>query len=123
VKLSEDRVRQLSRLLWRERLWRWLQVGAAGLVVVGLLAFAFAWRLSHTDRTVAVQAHDATVLNMRRTSSRGVAIFHVHLDDGRDVDAVSLLPLMPAPGTHVVVNEARHASGRLTWDVVRAGDR
>jgi anti-sigma-K factor RskA len=123
VKLTEDRARQLSRLVWRDLLWRGSAVAAAAVAVVGLLVFMFDWRLSHTDRTVAMQVHDATVLNVKRTASRGVAIFHVHLDDGRDVDAVSRLPLMPMPGTYVVINEARHASGRLTWDVVRTADR
>jgi anti-sigma-K factor RskA len=121
--LTEERARQLSRLVWRDRLWRWLPIAAAGIAIVGLLSFMFQWQLSHRDSVVAVQAHDATVLTVKHTASRGVAIYHVHLDDGRDVDAISFLPLMPVPGTHVVINEARHASGRLTWDVARTADQ
>jgi hypothetical protein len=44
---------------------------------------------------------------------------HVHLDDGREVDAFSALRLTPFAGTHVVINEALHASGKHTFDVVR----
>jgi hypothetical protein len=123
VKLSEDRARRLTRLVRRERLRRWLPIAAAGLAVVSLLVFMFEWRISHADRTVEVRMHDATVLNAKRTASRGMTILHVHLDDGRDVDALSLLPLMLVPGAHVVVSEARQASGHLTWDVVRAAER
>jgi hypothetical protein len=60
---------------------------------------------------------------VKTTTSPGVRIFHVHLDDGRDVDALSRLRQVPAPGTHVVISESRHQSGRLTWDVVRVADR
>lgn len=123
MKLSEDRARQLSRLVWRERLLRWLLLAAVGLALVGVLAFMFEWRTSHVDRTVEMRMHDATVLNVRSTASRGVTVFHVHLDDGRDVDAASLFRLSAVPGTHVVVSESRHASGRLTWGVVRVADR
>jgi hypothetical protein len=123
MKLSEDRARQLSRLVWRERLLRWLPLAAVGLAFVGVLAFMFEWRISHADRTVEVRMHDATVLNVRSTASRGVTIFHVHLDDGRDVDAATFLRLPAVPGTHVVISESRQASGRLSWGVVRMADR
>lgn len=123
MKLSDDKARQLSRLVWRERVRRWLPFAAVGLALVGLLLFMFEWQISHTDRTVDVQVHDATVVSVKRGASRGVAVIHVHLDDGRDVDAVSLLRLTPVAGTHLVISEARHASGRLTWDVVRVADR
>jgi hypothetical protein len=66
--------------------------------------------------------HEATVLAVKRTAARGAAVVRVHLDDGRDVDAVSTLRLTPQAGSHVVINEARHASGRLTYDVVRTSD-
>lgn len=123
MKLSVDRARQLGRFVWRDRLRRFLPIAAAGLAIVGGLAFMLAWRLGHTDRTVAAQAHDATVLSVKTTTSRGITIFHVHLDDGRDVDALSRLRQVPAPGTRVVISESHHESGRLTWDVVRVVDR
>jgi hypothetical protein len=123
VRLTEERARELSRLVWRDRLRRWLPIAVAGIAIVGLLSYMFEWRLTHIDSVVAVQAHDATVVTVKHTASRGVSILHVHLDDGRDIDAMSLLPLMPMPGAHVVINEARHASGRLTWDVVRTANQ
>jgi hypothetical protein len=122
MRLSNDRARRLSRLVWRERLLRWLPLAAAGLALVGLMAFVFEWRVSHADSIVDVQMHAATVLSAKATQSRGLTVFHVHLDDGRDVDAASLMRVLPAPGTHVVVSESRHASGRLTWGVERVGD-
>jgi hypothetical protein len=59
VKLTEDRARRLSRLIWRDRLRHLLPLMVAALAIVGALAFMLEWRLSRTDRTVAVQAHDA----------------------------------------------------------------
>jgi hypothetical protein len=123
MRLSNDRARRLSRLVWRDRLLRWLPLAAAGLALLGLMVFTFEWRVTHTDGVVGVQMHDATVLSARATQSRGLTVFHVHLDDGRDVDAASLMRFLPAPGTHVVISESRHASGRLTWGVERVGDQ
>jgi hypothetical protein len=123
MKLSDDKARRLTRLIWRERARFWLPLIAAGLIVVGLLLFATEWQIGRADRTVDVKVHQATVLAVRPTASRGGAVVHVHLDDGREVDALSFLRLTPPTGSHVVVNEARHTSGRLTYDVVRVSDR
>jgi len=51
------------------------------------------------------------------------SVIYVHLDDGRDVEAFSHFRVAPPNGAHVVVAEARHASGRVTYDVVRLFDQ
>jgi hypothetical protein len=123
MKLSDDKARRLTRLVWRECARTWLPFVAAGLVLVGMLVFMTEWQIGHADRTVNVQVHDATVLDVKRTTARGAAVVRVHLDDGRDVDALSALRLQSRAGAHVVVSEARHASGRLTYGVERLSDR
>ena len=52
----------------------------------------------------------------------GGQIVEVKLDDGRDVDAFSATRVDPAIGTHVIVNEARHESGRMTYDIARVAE-
>jgi hypothetical protein len=123
MRLSDDKARRLTRLVWRERARRWLPAAAIVLGLLGAYAFFMEKQIDRADPTVTVQVHDATVLAVTRgTSARGAATVHVHLDDGRDVDASSALRLAPLQGSHVVVNEARHASGRATYDVVRLSE-
>lgn len=123
MKLSDEKARRLKWLVWRERARFALPVALALVVLFGLLLFATEWQIGHSDRTVEVKVHEATVVAVKRTVARGAAVVSVHLDDGRDVDAMSVLRLTPQAGAHVVVNEARHTSGRLTWDVVRLSER
>ena len=61
-------------------------------------------QLSRADRTLDVVTHTGTVTGITRSGPRS-AIAHVHLDDGRDVDALSQLSIIPPAGTHVVVSE------------------
>ncbi len=119
MKLSDDKARKLSRLVWRDRALRWLPVAAGALALLAAFLFLTETQIDHADRTVHVKVLGATVVDIKRTAARGAAVVHVRLEDGRDVDAVSLFRLAPTAGTHVVVNEAKHASGRLTFDVVR----
>jgi hypothetical protein len=60
---------------------------------------------------------------VRGGNGRNASVVHVHLDDGRDVDAFTMFRVVPPTGTHVVVAEARHASGRVTYDIVRLTDQ
>ena len=119
MRLSDDKARKLTRLVWRDRARTWLPVAAVALVLVGAVCFLTETQIDHADRTVDVKVHEATVVDIKRTAARGAAVVHVRLEDGRDVDAVSLFRVAPTAGMHVVVNEAKHASGRLTFDVVR----
>jgi hypothetical protein len=122
MRLSEEKSRQLSRLVWRDRLRRAAPLAIAVIVILSVVAYVTEVQVSHVDRTVDVKVHEATVLAVKRSVSRGAAVVQVHLDDGRDVDAVSVLRITPHAGSHVVVNEAKHASGRLSFDVARATD-
>jgi hypothetical protein len=122
MKLSDDKARKLTRLVWRDRARTWLPVAAVALILIGAVFFLTETQIDHADRTVDVTVHDATVVDIKRTAARGAAVVHVRLEDGRDVDAVSLFRVAPMAGAHVVVNEAKHASGRLTYDVVRFED-
>ena len=59
-----------------------------------------------------------TVVSAERSLSRkGGYVVHVKLDDGKQIDAVSLLAFMPAPGSHAEVKMARHQSGLVTYNV------
>jgi hypothetical protein len=118
MRLSDKNARRLTWLVWRDRAMRWLPVAAAGAGLLVAVAFLTETRIGRSDRTVDVQVHKATVVDIKRTAQGG-AMVHVRLDDGRIVDAVSLFRVAPTAGSHVVVNEERHASGHLTFDVVR----
>jgi hypothetical protein len=123
MKLSDEKSRRLTALVWRERARRFVPLLLAVVALFAGLTFFFIEQTSRADRTVDVQAHAGTVTGIQRAGSvRSSGVVHVHLEDGRDVDAMSA-PRMPlAVGAHVVINEARHVSGRVTYDVVRAGD-
>jgi hypothetical protein len=122
MKLSPENARRLSQLVWRDRARRWVPIILAAAVGLGGLAYVTELQVGRVDRTVEVTTHDATVLAVKNTGARGAAVFHVHLDDGRDVDAVSTVRLTPAHGAHMIVTEARHASGRSTFGVQRLAE-
>jgi hypothetical protein len=123
MRLSDDKSRRLTQLVWRERAQRWLPLMAAALVLLAMVAYFTELAVDRTDRTVDVQVRSGTVVSIRRgAAARGAALLQVHLEDGRDVDALSGLRLTPQAGAHVLVNEARHASGRITYDILRPAD-
>jgi hypothetical protein len=123
MRLSQDKARKLSALVWRERARRWLPVLAVVLALAGAFALVLANRVSHLDRTVDVKERDGLVTGLKSGgNARGAAVVSVHLADGRDVEAFSGFRVVPSTGAHVVVAEERHASGRLTYDVLRVLD-
>lgn len=123
MRLSEDKARRLNALVWRDRARRWLPAVPVVLCAVAVLTFFLVRQVEQADRTLEVRTHDATVVAIKRHGNgRGAAVVQVHLDDGRDVEVFSALRLDPATGSHVVVNEARHASGRTTYDIARLAD-
>jgi hypothetical protein len=123
MRLSQEKARQLSRLVWRDRLLRALPIVAAVLFLAGGATFFFLKQIERADRTVDIKMHDGKVVTIKKMgASRGAAIVHVMLDDGRDVDAFSALRVVPIPGAHVHIAEARHASGKLTYDITGLTD-
>ena len=65
----------------------------------------------------------ATVVHVKKSGNgRAAAIIEIRLDNGREAEAFSALRVDPPVGTHVLVNEARHASGRLTYDIARVAE-
>ena len=123
MRLSEEKARQLNALVWRERVKRWVPVVAVVVCATAVLTFFLVRQVEHADRTLDVKSHTATVVHIKRPGNgRGAGIVEVRLDDGRDVEAFSMLRLDPATGSHVIVNEARHASGRLTYDIARLAE-
>ena len=123
MRLSDDKARRLSSLIWRERLRRFLPLAATAVVLLAVSTLIFVNQARRADRTVDVKERDATVVHVKQFAVRaGAAIITVHLDGDRNVDAFSTLQDVPAVGAHVVVSEARHASGRLTYDITRINE-
>jgi hypothetical protein len=120
MRLSEDKARRLTALVWRDRAKRWLPVAAIVVTLTVAFTFYFGGQLARVDRTVDLREIDGTVTGVKPGgNARGAAVLHVHLEDGRDVDAFTNFRVMPPKGAHVIVAEARHASGRMTYDVLR----
>jgi len=118
MRLSEDKAKRLNALLWRDRARRVVPVVAAAVAAIGLLTLFLVRQVEHADKTLDVQVRQATVVNVKKSGNgRAAAILEIRLDDGRETEAFSALRLDPPVGTHVLVNEARHASGRLTYDI------
>ena len=55
-------------------------------------------------------------------NGRPVSVLRVHLDDGREIDASAAFRILPHNGAQIVVAEAHHASGLLTYRVQRVAD-
>jgi hypothetical protein len=120
LRLSDDKARQLSSLVWRERLRRFLPLTLAALLLAGIFTAVLLNQARRADRTVDVKVREATVVHLKQIAvGRGAAILTVHLEADRDVDAFSTVQPVPPVGAHVEVSEARHASGRLTYDITR----
>jgi hypothetical protein len=121
--MREENARRLSAMLWRQRLRQGAVVVGVIAVLAGFAIALFRQQVGRLDRTVDVAVHDATVLSVKPSGNApGAGVVHVHLPDGREVDAFNTLRVMPRTGAHVVVNEARHESGKHTFDVVRLAE-
>jgi hypothetical protein len=123
MRLSDDKARRLNALVWRDRARRIIPLVAAGVAVTGVLTFFLVRQVERADKTMDVQVRQATVVHVKKSGNgRAAAIVEIRLDDGREAEAFSALRLDPQVGTHVVVNVARHASGRLTYDIARVAE-
>jgi hypothetical protein len=121
MRLSDDKARRLTRLVWRDRARRALPLVLGASLLLAAAAYFTELSIDHIDRTVDVQQQSGTIVNVKQTSPRG-SIVRVHLGDGRDVEAFSASRLAPHAGERVLVNEARHASGQSTYEVARLVD-
>ena len=122
MRLSDEKARRLTALVWRERARRWLLAVIVVLAVAGALTYMLSSQVQRADRTVDVRERGWTVVSIKQGGSRGASIIRVHLEDGIEVDAFSSMRVVLPKGSHVVLAEARHASGRMTYDVVRLLD-
>ena len=123
MRLSDEKARRLNALVWRDRARRLAPVIAVVVFAVAVLTFFLVRQVEKADRTLDVQPHQATVVHIKKSGNgRAGAIIEVRLDDGRSVEAFSAMRVDPMTGAHVVVNEARHASGRLTYDIARVAE-
>jgi hypothetical protein len=123
MRLSDDKARRLSQLVWRDRARRWLPLIGAAIALFVMLAYVTDMAVNRVDRAVDVKVRSGTVLNLeRKAAGRRTTVVRVQLEDGRDIDALSGLRLLPKAGEHVLINEVRHASGRLTYEVARLVD-
>jgi len=123
MRLSDDKARRLNALVWRDRARRVLPLAAAAVAVVAVLTFFLVRQVERADKTMDVQIRQATVVHIKKSGNgRAAAIVEIRLDDGREAEAFSALRIDPQVGTHVVVSEERHASGRLTYDIARVAE-
>jgi hypothetical protein len=123
MRLSDDKARRLSSLIWRERLRRFLPLVGAALLLVAVFTGVLLNQARRADRTLDVTMREATVVSIKRIAvATRAAIVTVHLAGSGDVDAFSSIQPVPAIGARVEVGEARHASGHLTYDITRIRD-
>ena len=114
---------RLTAMLWRERAKKIAIVAAIVAGVGGLMVGTINYRAGRSDPTVTVAQAHGTVLGLGRgNASRAVFIVSLRLDDGRAVDAFSQLRVQPLTGARVIVSEATHQSGRISYDVVRIAE-
>ena len=112
MRLSDEKARRLSALVWRERARRWLPALIGLLALAGAAIYMLSSQTQRADRTLEVREREGTVVSIKQGGSRGASILRVHLDDGQEVDAHSASRLVLPLGSHIVIAETRHASGR-----------
>ena len=120
MKLSRSNSRKLTQVIW---LARFRKTGIVGAIAVALIAGAATfnyYRITRADPTLDVQPVNAIVYgqSVTRAARRGF-VFHARLADGREVDAIAPNGFAPPDGTPVILDEAKHQSGRLTYELVK----
>jgi len=121
MRLSKSNAQRLSGLVWRERARKAAIAVAAAVLLMGAVVWFTNYRLARADPTLDVHAVDATVA-AKEGGRLARYVFHAKLADGREVDAVAPNGLPPPVGARVVLGEARHKSGRLTYDLIRLAE-
>ena len=121
MRLSKSNAQKLSGLVWRERARKAGAGAAVVLLVVGGVIWFTSYRLGRADPTLEVHAVEATVSH-KEGGRLARYVFHAKLSDGREVDAVAPNGLPPPVGARVLLGEATHKSGRLTYDLIRVAE-
>lgn len=119
MRLSRDHDRKLTQLIWRERGKRLAVVLAISAVLIGGAVYFNHQRELRADPTVTVNSIEATVIEGVARGIRKGYIVHARVPDGREVDAWVSSGYAPAPGTHVILAEAHHKSGKLSYELIR----
>jgi hypothetical protein len=118
--MTPEQKKKLDRMVLLNRLKIIVPSIAVVVIMFGIIVWMAAMRNARVDATVerhVVAGH--IVGTARLTGRRGGYQVHVRLDDGQEVDAVSALQQPPYPGEAVELNAAIHASGRVTYNIVR----
>ena len=122
MRLSDDKVRRLSALVWRERARRWLPIARGVVVLIAGFAYILDTQMRRADRTADVAAirHGGGYQAGRHgTRRRGHARSPRRWPHRRGLQC----PAAHAAGRRAwVINEASHAYGKLTNDVMRLAD-
>ncbi len=117
--MRAERERELSRLIWTERIKRSAIAVLTAVAIFGAYVFLTYERTKLIDVAVETARLDGTVVSTAPGLTGKSMVVHVRLDDGREIDATSYLKLQPVPGAHAEVRMARHQSGRVTYDVAK----
>lgn len=118
--MTPEQARRLNRLIWADRLRRWgpTAIGLAALLLG--MAYLMGEKLARIDTVVEAEVLHGRITDAARMAGRrGGFLVHARLDDGRDVEAISQLAQPPLEGEEAEIRAARHASGRVTYDVLR----
>lgn len=115
--MRAERERELTRLIWRERIKRSAIAVLAAVAIFGGYVFLTYERTRLVDVTVETATLDGTVVGSKPGLTGKSSIVQVRLDDGREIDATSYLKLQPVPGAHAEVKMAKHQSGLVTYGV------
>jgi hypothetical protein len=118
--MTPGQKKQLDRIILMHRLKIIVPSIAVAAVMFGTIAWIMTAQTARIDATLEHHKVAGHVVGAARlTGRRGGFKVHVKLDDGREVDAMSGVPQPPYAGEAVELDAATHASGRVTYSVVR----
>lgn len=121
--MTPEQKKQLDRIILVSRLKVFVPMVATAAIVLGAVVWMTAAKISRTDATLERHPVAGQVAGVARLAGRrGGFQVHVKLDKGGEVDAVSALAQPPYNGEAVELDAATHASGRITYKVVRLGN-
>ncbi len=118
--MRPEMARELQRAIWRQRFKSYGPTVTLVLVCAVLGGYLFSFRLDRADPTMALTQLNGTIFEAHRVSGRAaVFVAHIRLDDGKDVNADSTLAAVLKPNERVLLSQARHASGKVSYHVLQ----